>query len=682
MSQKRKVPAKGWLCENKINEGVSGEKMWKISVETKGKIPYFVALTLFWIVLLTVKNPLEYSYYENFGVYEERLGGNGVGATANLETGVEVLQTFEATRNGLKGIKLYAAAYQRTNDCVVNIVIQDDAGTVLYNEQIDTSSWKDDWYSFEFESQDESKNAIYTIKLCGVDGTNENSPAMWFTNDLDENESYMEVNGQTQPDCALLLQSIYNIDYSLWRNLIIFCWGIIILASYLFVLFMGQADEKSFLALSVLLGWLFIVINPFVHVLDEATHFFRAFGISQFDLLNETVDGQIGSYMPSNFMEILQYKLSIKSFALNPQFWLQKFDETEVFYVNPYASSIIPMNHFVGAVGVILSKIFRMNVLGTVLTGRMTVYIYYTVVSYWAIKNTKYYKSLFFMLTTLPIVQWLAGSYSTDPVLIANTLLFVSICFKYRFSDTTHKILKKEIVLLMFLGASVASVKYCIYAPVLLVFFLIPKECFKNKKEYKTTVALAVGVIFLVILCQLGLLQKFPFKEDRIADVDTIGQVKFMLNNVGFSIKNFMEYFVSNVCMHLQRLHYDSTLDPISNVLSMWCVFAAMIAPDKYSFKTRKDKRIFLIIDIVVVALVCMMVMAALYVGYTPVGSSGIKGLQTRYFLPILIFVMHGLSLCEFRNESATYTKTVVFVVEIALLLCLTGTMSMMFNSL
>lgn len=447
---------------------------------------------------------------------------------------------------------------------------------------------------------------------------------------------------------------------------------------------MGAADEKTFFKMSILLGWMFIVLNPFPHLLDEGTHFFRAVGISQLDLLNEVVDGEIGSYMPANFAQILETQWSIKAFALNPSLWLQKFDSAKVFFRNPYASSILPLNHCVGAVGVLISKVLQMNILGTILTGRLTVYVYYTLVSYWAIKTTKYYKSIFFVVATLPIVQWLAGSYSTDPVLLANALLFVSICFKYRFSDTMIKISKREIVLMMFLGASVASVKYCIYAPVLLMFFLIPRECFENKKQHKITVALAIGVIFLVILCQLGLLKMFPFKEDRLVNVDTAEQIKFMLGNIGFSIKNFADYFVGTFYMHLQSFYFDhgSTMRTVSNMLSFLCVLSAVIAPDKYEFKTRKEKRMFLITDIVIVGIVWVLIMAALYAGYTPVGASGVNGLQSRYFLPILILVMHALSLCEVRNESSTYQKKLVFVVEIALLLCLTGSVSEMLSKL
>lgn len=184
------------------------KEMLRNCVLVKGKMQYFIALTVFWLVMVMIRNPLEYSDYENCGVYTERLGGNGVGATAVLETGTEIAQSFQASRDGLREVKLCAATYLRSNNCTVRIAVEDAAGTVIYKGEFDASEWTDDWYTFEFESQTESKGEAYTIKLYGVDGMAENSPSMWYTGEVSENESYMEINGETQEDCALLLQTV------------------------------------------------------------------------------------------------------------------------------------------------------------------------------------------------------------------------------------------------------------------------------------------------------------------------------------------------------------------------------------------------------------------------------------------------------------------------------------------
>lgn len=640
------------------------------------KIPYFIGLTLFWIVMLIIANPFDVDTMRLYDTYYERIGGSDETVTKSLEKDVVLVQTFQASRDYLNKIAVLTATYMRENDSRFQVSIQDEDGKLIYDNQIDAKLLQDNaFYSFEFDEQIDSYNKNYTITILGIDGEADGSPTLWTTGVLNKTEKKLLVNGEEQ-EAALVMNVAYSTKGLKWVWLI--CWIVLILLSYIFLMVSDNADEHTFLKFSILLGGLFIFLNPFAHVLDETTHFFRSFCISQFDFLDSIVDGKIGAYVSANYGTFVsESKISIAS---SPNLWMEKFAADKVFYVNPYMSSVIPINHAVAAVGIGITRLLHLNVLCVILAGRIVNYVYYVVLCYFAIKNVKKYKTLFFAVATLPTAQWLAASYSADPVLLANALLFVSICLKYRFSDEKIKVSNKDIILLLYCGASIASVKYCIYTPILLVFFFIPKEYF-TKKQYRITFSAAVIVVVGMGLWQLELLRRFPFTEDRNGHVDVAEQVAFIKDNFLFTCRNFTNYFVTSIFGHIQFFYYASILPSVSALMSICCVLSAVIAPDKYIFPNQKDKLKFAVFCAFVVFVVFGLTIVALYVGFTPVGSYSVQGLQTRYWLPIMIFVMMGLSLCNMENRSKNYEKKYVFFIEMAILISLLGSLNQTFNA-
>ena len=57
-----------------------------------------------------------------------------------------------------------------------------------------------------------------------------------------------------------------------------------------------------------------------------------------------------------------------------------------------------------------------------------------------------------------------------------------------------------------------------------------------------------------------------------------------------------------------------------------------------------------------------LLIVAALYAGYTPVGKYGVDGVQTRYWLPLLLPVMLLISYIPVKNEIKNYEKKVSFI--------------------
>jgi len=57
-----------------------------------------------------------------------------------------------------------------------------------------------------------------------------------------------------------------------------------------------------------------------------------------------------------------------------------------------------------------------------------------------------------------------------------------------------------------------------------------------------------------------------------------------------------------------------------------------------------------------------MLVIGALYVGFTPVGKFAVEGVQTRYILPFIALVMIALSSLQIKNECRNYEHFLVIL--------------------
>jgi hypothetical protein len=213
-----------------------GERV-NMNMEKKRKRTHLVLLTIVWIILLWPDKDLKNYLYETYGIHTDYVGEEETGVTTDLAEGVEVSQTFEAAQDGLKEVDVRAATYQRINDSLINITILDDLGNVLYEEQSQATEWEDNTYlTFQFESQENSKNRLYTITFSGIDGVlGDSAPTLWYTSEHPDGYA-MQWNG-AQQDGTLMLKLTYdNMNYTYEKTLAGVLLGLAIVASYMVVL--------------------------------------------------------------------------------------------------------------------------------------------------------------------------------------------------------------------------------------------------------------------------------------------------------------------------------------------------------------------------------------------------------------------------------------------------------------
>ena len=610
--------------------------------ELKEKRIYFVILVLFWIYMLFIVYGGSFS--DNLDSIKSILANTPVTAEV-VDKGALIEHSFTCENNNLSGIEIGYYTYLRTNFSILHISVRDiENDKLLFERDVDCSKLRaDETIRYSFESQNNSKGHEYVVKITGIDSSADNVVSIHTL-------GYVYSDLRAQMVCILL-------------------WITLVAASFILTAAIKKADEKTFLIIALALGGIMIFCNPFTHFVDESTHFFRSFSIANgkwLDSLSE--DGRIGSYMPDNYDEIVAVKLNVKTFFSNPSKWMQRFSENDVFVENIHMASVLPLNHSVAALGIFIARLIGLPAIGVIIFSRAFPFLFYVVCCYFAIKNADKYKSLFFIVALLPTAIWLAASCSQDPVLNGLALLFVSICLKYKFNDEETKMSRLDMVLILICGVGIASVKYLVYTPLLLLFFLIPKNKMTHA-ERRAMIIVAINILIVSALLQLKLLEMFPFAEWG-DDVNIKRQLKYMLYSPLKAIRNIVGYCVYYVPVMIAEFSYvaDSGVNIVAPLMGIFAVvLAPMLEQNRYEWN-KKDRETTILLFVFIIVVITGLVTVALYLGFTPVGEDGVKGVQPRYYLPVIVLLMILVSMLPIKNEAKKCDTVVPFVCMLALI--------------
>ena len=611
-----------------------------IEIRKKRKT-YFVILTLFWIYMVFI---VYGSSFSNQASIKRTIVENTPATAEPVEGGSSVIHTFICEGSNLSEIEVGYYTYLRTNISTINVSLRDiDNDKILFESEVDCSKLEtDETISYSFEQQNNSKGHEYEIRLDGIDGDADNLVSIHTL-------SYVHIDQRIQTVLILL-------------------WTMAIVVSYILTAIIKKADEKNFLIIAFVLGGIMIFTNPFTHFIDESTHFFRSFSIANGEWLDSiSEDGKVGSYLPDNYELIVGSKLSFRTFFSNPNRWLQKFSKNDVFVENLHMASVLPINHSVAALGIFVARLIGLPAIGVIICSRIFPFLFYVACCYFAIKNVNKYKSLFFVVALLPTAIWLAASCSQDPVVNGLALLFTSICFKYKFNNEQRKVSKLDMVLILLCVIGIASVKYLVYTPLLLLFFLIPKDKM-TPLEHKTMITIAIIIMLVFVILQFKMLDMFPFIEwgDQINPKE---QLKYMLSSPLKAIKNITEYCVYNARVMIDWFSYvaESGVNVIAPLMGRFAVVVApLLEQNRYKWN-KKDKKTTILMFAFIIVVVTILVTVALYMGYTPVGEEGVKGVQPRYYLPIIVLVMILVSMLPIKNEAKNCDEVVPFICMLGL---------------
>lgn len=622
----------------------------RLARERKTRALFLLAVV--WAVFLSIYNP----YYKD--VSAVRVMGSTWTDSLDLSGGVTITQEIPYEYDGFKGLQFRMTETRTVNERVRIILTEKGSERMLFKKTVSTSTLRsNNWvYTINFDEQKDSAGKTYILTL---KNTAESGSGLFVQlADLDDHTVAVKRENKKADGCIML--DTYFCDDNV-RKIYMGMWGFVIVLSFLCALLVSDVWHRNFLVIGVSVGLVFLLFHTFPHPLDESTHYFRSFAIAQghwHDQIN--FKKEIGARLCSNFNDVMNTGFSPLYWYANPNVFSEPYNSSLAFITNPYMSSVIPFDHAVASLGIMIGLWFRLPAGAVILLARFSDYLFYIVFAYMAIRIAPYYKSVLFGCALMPAAMYLAGSCTQDAVLIGASLLFVAMMISWIFEE--GKVIGiGDMILLIVAFTLISSIKYLIYTP--LVILLL----FASRKKYRFPFSKAF--LFIMLFCiagaclqyQMDLLELFPFTENRNGNVNVQEQIEFVFANPYLTYRNFGDFFLSNFVRNMMEFgwYMPST---VSYIAGIWVIAGSFFSQDKYVFSNRKKSAIFHTTAMFIVLFIFLLVMGALYVGFTPVGRTGIDGVQNRYLLPILPLVCITLTKLPVEGKIRHYTSRYAYI--------------------
>jgi uncharacterized membrane protein len=408
--------------------------------------------------------------------------------------------------------------------------------------------------------------------------------------------------------------------------------------------------EWFFLLNGTFFGILMVFLTPPFQVPDEPDHFFRAFHLSELNIIaRRSEDGVVGDYLPESLHRVSSEVMQGLLFARRKRIDIQKNFSLLSEPVDPnnrkftYMSQMSlysPVPYIPQVVGITLAKSLNFSVLSLVYMGRLCNLFTCVLLIYLAIRITPVFKYVFFLLALTPISLFQSASLSADGATNSLSFLIIAIFLRHAFDKETH-IEAKDIGILFLLAILISLCKQ-VYFFLIFMFLLIPIKKFSSKKKYFITFSF---LIFISIFFSFGWIHliKDIIHVNIHLPKDSVSPEK----QLEFIISNPFEYFKVIIRSLVQYTFIESFIGQLGwretripeflTILYFIVLFSlALIDKNEEVNVTIKDK----IILSSLFFSICILVTTMLYLTWSPVGDVVVAWLQGRYFIAISILLL------------------------------------------
>lgn len=320
------------------------------------------------------------------------------------------------------------------------------------------------------------------------------------------------------------------------------------------------------------------------------------------------------------------------------------------------------------SVGIKISKIFHLNFTNMIYLSKILNLLFYTFIVYYAIKRAPKYKKLMFLIAMLPNNLYLASQFSYDSTITASLLLAFSSFLQL----LDNKKIDKKNIIIFILSVVWACLIKAIYAPILLLILLIKKDKYDNKKQcilFRTSIIMLLFVIISSFI--LPTLTTEVSGDSRISNTSVSGQLKYIFSKpmvyscllFKTTIKQFFYMFFgyNTLSQYGYITSYNLVWFKATHFITVFLLLFTTFNERNNDILDFKQK---LFIIILLLSIWCL-IWTALYLSWTPVGSSYIAGVNGRYFLPLIIYLLYILNPIKKIDFIKKYDYIYLFIVVI-----------------
>lgn len=408
---------------------------------------------------------------------------------------------------------------------------------------------------------------------------------------------------------------------------------------------------------------LMLVFSPPFRGPDELIHFYRAYSISEGNVLCQVKtppDGKretpldskwIGNEIPHSIQVTADRTVTrvekppIPEDAIASAFRIPERSTPRALVSYTMWSSIAtysPVAYLPQSVGILLGRIFSLSPILLMYLARLFNLLAFAALVFLAIKITPVQKWTVGLLALMPVTINLAASVSADGLAIGLSFLFTAFVLHLALDDAVEKLSHRDIGVVMLLIVLLALSKPPYF---LLVFLLlvVPARKFESRKQW----AMATGAAVVIALAIFGF-WNIAVRSAYVPRLDTVApgsQLAFILKNppryiwtimrTGWTYKSFWaRTFVGGIGF----LEVNMPVVFLGSYLVALGGLALIDTGDRQPTAGQKG------ISLGVFALVGLATLTTFYLTWTAVGNRVIDGWQARYILPAVPLLLLVLS--------------------------------------
>lgn len=298
-----------------------------------------------------------------------------------------------------------------------------------------------------------------------------------------------------------------------------------------------------------------------------------------------------------------------------------------------------PFSYIPQSLGIFIAKCFTNNVSKIFIGGRLGSLVINLILCIWALKKMPFAKEVLFIIMMLPMSMQEMISLAPDGFTTSLTIAFIAYVLYLSYGKNSVNGLDKAIIISLSICLSLCKIVYIV---IILMIFIIPKTKFKDK--YNGSIFKGVVLFAAVLLNLIWLKISSGFLGEFTPGVNSEMQIIYILTHLFDYYIVVIRTLVEDGGMYIHTM-LGSNLGALNIIVTntIWITSLILIivvtvtSSNKINYSLKKTDIIwFALIFISGLALIC----TSLYVQWTPYMNIKINGIQGRYFIPLLAFLL------------------------------------------
>jgi uncharacterized membrane protein len=387
--------------------------------------------------------------------------------------------------------------------------------------------------------------------------------------------------------------------------------------------------EYTFLFLSLIIGLILAMVLPPNAVSDEPAHFFKAWDISEGNIIPKSANIMIP--------ETLSKYYNIKS---SQNYYINDEGTTFLDMSRTTIISYSPLPYLANALVMRIGGFFNFSVLNIIYLCRIINLLIYIILVYFAIKIIPILKHTLLLIALMPTTLFIASSVSGDSLTIA--LSFLTIAMFSNLALIKNKITPTDIFIISILSLSLSLTKPT-YALISFLFFIIPYKKFQSITNWVLTFIFSFLIPLSISIIWNAIFKHFSSILDSEGFNSIIGQYVYNITFILSNPFNFLILLINTVIYKGNELiqtfvgfigsgGQNFFTAPLLFAYAFLVIVLFTSLYDVSDFKLNLKQRL---IGLLIFSIIFLAISVVEFITFTPIGSNTIEGLVSRYFIPI-----------------------------------------------